>query len=146
MMNYLTTVKDILIVLAACYIGWFVYHSAQSQDQVKALQAVQQQLLDNAKTQDRYRSEIGDAFAEVHSQLGSVVASIDANHKPLLMCASNGGGALPGTPASSPSGAAGTGAADTGSRRDIRPDINAFEKRNETYLGSCRAVLKAWPK
>ena len=138
-MSYLSAIKDILIVVAVCWLLWMVYHLGQNSNQLEFQKAIQQQLVDNQKQQERWHDEQQDAFAEENSSIAAVHAHIDAQHKPVIV---QGNGTCPvsGNTPAAPSVAPAT------RTTDIRPGIDAFERKYEDYLSSCRLILKSWPK
>lgn len=144
-MNYLAAIKDVLILAAVIYLVYFITQAQRNADTVKELQLIERQQVENAQTLERYRQEKDDALAEMQSQLGAITHSIDANRKPLLMCSQNGSRAVPSTTAAPASSAAGARGNDAPVGRDIRPDINQYEKDTEALVSSCRFILKSWP-
>lgn len=144
--EYLAIAKDLAIVIAIAALVYFVYHSGANSVRVADIQAMQKQIEANAKTQERYHSEITDAFAEANSQMGNLAHSIDANHKPVIVRVPASGSAVPGTPASPPSTGPFSGGGDATPGVDIRPQLNAYEKWLEERFGQCRALKESWPK
>ena len=132
--------KDAAITVAVVFVIWFVYHSGSNAVKVADIQAVQKQLATNQATQERYRNEINDAFAEQSSQMGNLAHSIDAQRKPVIVRVAPSGRALPGDPASPADPSPQTGTVD------IRPGVNAFERKYEQALAECRALKESWPK
>lgn len=138
--EYLAIAKDAVIVAAIVGLGWFLYHSGANSVRVSDIEALQKQLVANAQTQDRYRNEINDALAEANSEMGNLAHSIDANKRPVVVRVPASSGAVPGNTSSTTSTDPEAGGVD------IRPGVNAFERKYEAALAECRALKEAWPK
>lgn len=138
--EYISIIKDSAIILAVAAVVFFIYHSGANSVRVHDIEAVQKQIQANAATEERYHSEINDAFAEVHSQMGAVYASIDAQRKPLIVRVPASGRAVPGDSASPADQSPSSGGID------VRSGVNALERKYESALSDCRALKESWPK
>jgi hypothetical protein len=130
----LALLKDLAIVAA---IFW-VYHMGQAQVKTADLKAVQTQMAANAQQEAAWAKERSDHDAQLQNQLGATNAAIAANSHPVIV--QNRPRPVSSTPAAAGSNPPASGGAVEATRRDIRPQLNAFELRLEQTIADCHRL------
>ena len=128
-------IKEAAVVIAIGWVVWFLYHSGGSAERAKELSALNQQITQNAE-------QSAKAQARVQADIQDINGRIDARTSPVVVHIPR---AVPNAPKAAGSPPA-SGGSDEGPGIDIRPGVNAFEKKYEDALAQCRGLLESWPK
>jgi hypothetical protein len=148
----LSTVKDAVIVIAIVALGWYVYRSGEDRVTAKDFAQQKQTIARYQTTVQSWQQQQTSANGALQNEIaqingtGSAPPVVQPLHVELCQPASAVSAVLPAAPAGATSTAPTARATDTGPERDIGPDIEAFERKYETALAECRAVIAQWPK
>jgi hypothetical protein len=151
--QYLTAVKDVLILIGVGLVLWFVWRAGTDHVGKKELSDLQAQISAQGKQVAVWRQESNDAQTKLSQDMQRIntAASTPVIHRWVCQQPSPKSSVLP--PASGKAGPvissgggfqSGTGAVPGNDWRDLA--TAAFKQRWETVLAECRAEDNQWPK
>jgi hypothetical protein len=143
---WLTIARDVVIVGALGFIAWYLHHTGANSVKLADFQAVQKQLAANHQIEQQNAQAAAQAQVTHDQELLALNARIAGQHAPILLCQSPHPSPVPAAPATPESPHTASGTANTATRVDIRPAIDAFELKFESALADCRQTLASWPK
>lgn len=144
--------RDVLIVGVLVFVAWFLVKSGEDRVTVKNLDALQKQLQTNAVEESKWRTDKDTADAKLQSDLTAINSNAATPKPPVWVCRNPSGGPVPGGPTSTTSDHTGAGRTHEGpgasapAADNVRPRIDALERKYETALAECRDVLASWPR
>ncbi len=146
--SYIKLARDVAIFLALGFIVWMIYGAGKNSVKVSDLKQLQSQISAQAAILEGWRKDSDHANAQLSSDMAQIDAIVGAPKPPVRLCRSAGSKppVLPSTASEAGSEPSGGGGADTGPGIDLRPRVDAFERKYETALAECRAALAQWPK
>jgi hypothetical protein len=147
-----STIKDAVIVIAIVALGWYVYRSGEDRITAKNFAQQQQALAHYQATVESWQKQQASASGALQNEIaqinggGSGPPVVQPLHIELCQPTSTPAAVLPRAPTGATNPAPAARATDQGPQRDIGPAIEAFERKYETALAECRAVISQWPK
>lgn len=156
---WLAAIKDIIIVIAIIFIGWFVWHAGQQNVHVDDFKALQKNIQQNAQQEESWRADKSIADQKLASDVAKINSPggvSSAPTKPVFVCSyPASSGKLPAHPGPTVDSGATTGTAVAGPGQgsqpapvvfDARSQLEEFKAKYETSLAECRNMFDTWPK
>jgi len=139
-------VRDAIIVIGIGLLLWMVRESGKNADIKEDMKAMQKQLQLNAQLSGKWESERITAEAQRYADMQTVTNAINSHREPVRLCNAPSPGGVSPSPSTPAGDTSGPRRLAEGPGEDIRPAINAFAIKYESYLAACRTVLAQWPK
>lgn len=146
-----SAIKDVVIVGMVIALGWWVYHQGENTIRVKDFAALQQQIKHQAAVQQKWQTAQANSQSVLSDEIQQIVTPHSGVVRPLhiRLCqpSSEAGTKLLSGASPAPKGKH-SAARATVMRPgpDIGPAVQAFERKYETALAQCRAVIREWPR